>query len=106
MERPSSAPRTRHANTNAWKFTIAIEVAGSFVTVPNELLSSDAARAARTRLAEFITQNYGNTPPTLISTAARLLKGIKSFNLEAFGFGVRLERENNEQPLTPLVIDS
>jgi hypothetical protein len=94
-----------HAHTNAWKFTIAIEAAGSLATVPDELLPSDAARATRSQLADFIRQNYGNAPPTLVSTTRRMLGGIKSFNLQAFGFGAGLERENNEQPLTPIVID-
>ena len=95
-----------HAHTNAWKFPIAIEVAGSLANLPDELLPSEAARAARTQLATFISQNYGDAVPTLVSTTTRLLRGVKSFNLEAFGFGLGMEQHKNEQPLTPLVIDS
>ena len=94
------------AHTNAWKFTIAIEVAGDLADLPDELLPDEEAKKARSRLAAFIKVNYGNEAPTLYSTASRLLKGIKSFNLQAFGFGAGLERADQEQPLTPLVIES
>lgn len=94
------------AHTNAWKFTIAIEVAGSLAYVEDVLLPDQEAKEARDRLAKFIKQNYGDAAPTLSGTASRLLKGIKSFNLQAFGFGAGLERADNEQPLTPLVIES
>ena len=62
------------------------------------------ARKSRDQLQKFIRQNYGDTNPDLYPTATRLLNGIRSFNLEAFGFGVGLEREDKEQPLTPLII--
>lgn len=96
------------AHTNAWKFSIAIQAAGVLARLPNELVPDTESQKARTRLADFIKQNYGDSAPTLYSTASRLLTGIKSFNLEAFGFGLGIEREiaGKEQPLTPLVIDS
>ena len=94
------------AHTNAWKFTIAIEVAGALADLPDHLLPSSEPLEARRLLASFIKANYGETAPTLYSTASRLLKGIKSFNLQAFGFGAGLERAEQEQALTPLVIDS
>jgi hypothetical protein len=97
---------SEQAHTNAWKFSIAIEAAGSLAVMHDENISSERAREARKLLASFIHQNYGNADPTLMSTATRLLKGIKSFNLEAFGFGVGLEQHDGEQPLTPLVIES
>jgi hypothetical protein len=110
MERPPPVRRTRLASGACAYQRLEVHncnrMPGSLATVPDELLSSEAARTARTRLADFIRQNYGNTPPTLISTATRLLRGIKSFNLQAFGFGAGLERDHNELPLTPLVIDS
>ena len=97
---------SEQAHTNAWKFSIAIEAAGSLAVMHDESISSESAREARQLLASFIHQNYGNADPTLISTATHLLKGIKSFNLEAFGFGVGFEQHDREQPLTPLVIES
>ena len=94
------------AHANAWKFTIAIEVAGALADVSDDLLSGKNARVARGQLADFIRANYGDDDPTLYSTASRLLTGIRSFNLQGFGFGVGLERADQEQPLTPLIIES
>jgi hypothetical protein len=48
-----------HAHTNAWKFTIAIEAAAALATVPDELLSSDAARATRAQLADLSDRTMG-----------------------------------------------
>jgi len=94
------------AHTNAWKFAIATAIAGSLADLSDVLLPTQEAKEARDRLRAFIHQNYGKTHPTLYPTATRLLNGIKSFNLEAFGFGVGIERTDKELPLTPMVIDA
>jgi hypothetical protein len=93
------------AHSNAWKFTIAIEIAAALSTAYMHTVLSSEANAALQRLRNFVIQNYGDNKPDLNTTATRLLKGIKSFNLSAFGFGAGLTREVADQPLTPQIID-
>ncbi len=58
------------------------------------------------RLKQFVRENYGDAAPSLVKTAGQLLKGIKSFNVSAFGFGAGLSRTTEEQPVTPQIIES
>jgi hypothetical protein len=94
------------AHTNAWKFTLAMEIASVLVGIEGDRLGK-AANASKTVLARFISSNYGDQEANISATAARLVKGLSSFNLEAFGFGVGFERQIAEkQALTPAVIDA
>lgn len=91
------------AHTNAWKLTLAIEVAGALVELNEDWLP--AAEDSIRRLRQFITENFGDLEPNLISTATKVVKGLRSFNLSAFGFGAGFSRaEAERQPLTPAVI--
>lgn len=67
--------------------------------------SGDAAESAA-RLRSFLSENFGQSKPGLTSTARSLLKGLTSFNLSAFGFGVGVERNASDQPLTPALIEA
>lgn len=93
------------AHTNAWKLTLAIEVAGALISVDQPW--STAAEQSIGRLRRFISENFGRLEPNLVSTATKLVKGLKSFNLSAFGFGLGFDKDVPErQPLTPAVIDA
>lgn len=92
------------AHTNAWKFTIAVEAAAAALNAPNDKLDDQATRALG-KIRTFVTKNFGGDAPTPTGTAQRLLKGLGAFNLEAFGFGVGFEKDKQEQPLTPQIID-
>ncbi|MCB0827098.1 MAG: hypothetical protein KDC26_13015 [Armatimonadetes bacterium] len=92
------------AHANAWKFTIAVDAAAAALDAPEENLT-EGSRKALGRIRAFVTSNFGGDAPTPTITAKRLLTGLGAFRLEAFGFGVGLERERQEQTLTPQVID-
>jgi hypothetical protein len=95
------------AHTNAWKFTIAIEIASALASLDDALLSSgdvDVDEALRS-LRTFVQQNY-LSEPSLGTSAARLLKGLKGFNFSAFGFGAGLDLACPQQPSTPHVIQA
>ncbi len=94
------------AHSNAWKFTLAIEAGAALTAVSEESLKSEPAIEALKRLKQFVKENYGDAAPSLIKTAGQLLKGIKSFNVSAFGFGAGLTRATEEQPVTPQIIES
>jgi hypothetical protein len=94
------------AHANAWKFTLAIEIAAAFAAIPQDSLDSPEANAALKRLKQFVHQNYGDVTPSVTSTVAQLLRGIKSFNLSAFGFSAGLSRSTEEQMLTPQIIEA
>jgi hypothetical protein len=92
------------AHSNAWEFTIAVEVAGVLCNEAAALFSEDSQGTFK-RLKKFIEQNYGGKMPDARTTATRLVKGLESFNLEAFGFGFGFTRKAHEQPLTPQIVD-
>lgn len=94
------------AHANSWKFTLAIEAGAALAAIPEELLKSAESIAALKRLKQFVKENYGDTTPSLVKTASQLLKGIKSFNVSAFGFGAGMSRSAEDQALTPQIIDS
>jgi hypothetical protein len=94
-----------HAHTNAWKLTIAIELAGHLISLKHEW--SDDARDCINALARFISENFGTLEPNMLSTATKVVKGLKAFNLSAFGFGVGFDRAvDSDLPLTPAVIEA
>lgn len=92
------------AHTNAWKFTIAVDAASAVLEAPPEKLD-EGAKKALDRIRAFVEKNFGGAAPTPAGTARRLLQGVGAFNLEAFGFGIGFEKDKQEQPLTPQVID-
>jgi energy-coupling factor transporter ATP-binding protein EcfA2 len=92
-----------HAHTNAWKLTLAIAAAGAIASADRSW-SSDAGQAVD-RLRQFVRENFGELQPSMLATATKVVKGLKSFNLSAFGFGVGFDRnEEDRQPITPAVI--
>jgi hypothetical protein len=93
---------SEQAHTNAWKFTLGIEIAARLVALDQKW--GDEAAPSVTALRKFLTENYGTTPPGLQKTAASMVKGLKQVNLSAFGFGVGLQKEVNDQPVTPAVV--
>lgn len=91
------------AHTNAWKLTLAIEAAGALLAGPYEW--SAGAKEAIEALRKFLKDNFGKIDPGLMSSAIQIVKGLTSFNLSAFGFGVGASRELPPgQSLTPAVL--
>jgi hypothetical protein len=93
------------AHTNAWKLTLAITIA-SDLTGLDRTWEGPAETAIKT-LTQFLRENYGDEAVDLKSAATKLLTGLKSFNLSAFGFGLGYSGKNggDERLLTPAVID-
>jgi hypothetical protein len=93
------------AHTNAWKLTLAITIASELTSLDIEW-NGDADKAIKT-LTQFLLENYGGESVDLKSAATKLLTGLKSFNLSAFGFGLGYGEHDkpDERLLTPAVID-
>jgi hypothetical protein len=92
------------AHTNAWKLTLAITVASELVSIERQW-GAEAQQAVDT-LRQFLRENYSGENVDLKSAATKLLTGLKSFNLSAFGFGVGFDKsEQEERLLTPAVIE-
>lgn len=92
-----------HAHTNAWKLSLAIEVSAALLAVEKDWLPSTSA--ALKKVQKFLKDNYGTVSPDLLSTAKSIIKGLQSFNLSAFGFGVGMARKTSELGLTPAVAE-
>ena len=93
---------SEQAHTNAWKLTIASEL-----TSLERAWRGEAGKAVKT-LGQFLRENYGGENVDLKSAATKLLTGLKSFNLSAFGFGLGFtgkDGSGSERLLTPAVID-
>jgi hypothetical protein len=95
---------SEQAHANAWKFTIAVEVA-AVLSSESRSLFHESSHENLQRLQKFIAANYGGKPPDTVTTAKRLLKGLEAFDLGAFGFKVGIKRTTEEQPLTPQIVD-
>ena len=92
------------AHTNAWKLTLAITMA-SELSALDRTWEGESEAAIKT-LSQFLKENYGDETVDLKSAATKLLTGLKSFNLTAFGFGLGYAgKEGEERLLTPTVID-
>jgi hypothetical protein len=90
------------AHTNAWKLTLAVEVCGALLAA--ERVWNNGSGPALDRAAKFLDDNFGTVNPGLLQTATSMVKGLKSFNFSAFGFGAGLTRgDETEQALTPAV---
>ncbi len=97
--------RAEQAHTSAWKLTLAITIASEITSVDHGW-SEEAAKAVKT-LGQFLRENYGGDQVDLKNAATKLLTGLKSFNLSAFGFGLGIVGKdgNDDRLLTPAVID-
>jgi hypothetical protein len=95
---------SEQAHANAWKFTIAVEVAAVLTNELDALFHLDS-QVSLNRLRKFIKANYGGKLPDAVTTATQLLKGLETFDLEAFGFKIGFKRETGGQPLTPQVVE-
>lgn len=94
-----------HAHTNAWKLTLAIAAAGALAATDRDW--GPDARDDVDRLRQFVKENFGELQPSMLATATKVVKGLRSFNLSAFGFGVGFDRDQEErQPITPAVLDA
>lgn len=93
------------AHMNAWRLTIAIELASHLVSLP-DLWVGQAAEAVSV-LKRFLKDNFGTLKPGMRNSTAAVLKGLEEFSLSAFGFGgtVRL-RGTEKQPVTPNIVDA
>lgn len=92
------------AHTNAWKLTVAIRIASELTSLDRTW--SPEAQAAIKVLEQFLRENYGSAAIDLSSAALKIVTGLKSFNLNAFGFGVGFERDMPaERLLTPTLIE-
>ncbi len=91
-----------HAHTNAWKFTLIVEVTAALLAV-DEAWRGEAQNAI-TVLRKFLVDNFGQVNPGLLKSASSILKGMNSFNLSAFGFGIGVDRDQPQMMLTPAVI--
>jgi energy-coupling factor transporter ATP-binding protein EcfA2 len=91
------------AHTNAWRLTLAVEVAAVLLAEDRQWLPQ--AEASLRKLRSFLADNFGSINPSLVQTATSILKGLKAFNVSAFGFGVGTQLETPEQPVTPAVVN-
>lgn len=92
------------AHTNAWKLTLAITISSELTALDFEW-APKAATAVKT-LSQFLKENYGDDAVDLSNAATKLLTGLKSFNLSAFGFGLGFSaKDGSDRLLTPAVID-
>ncbi len=93
------------AHTNAWKLTLAIEIAAKLVSLDDNWVGS--SEGAIKALRRFLSDNYGTAEPGLTRTATSILEGLSKFNFSAFGFGVGVEqRQREELPITPTIVAS
>jgi hypothetical protein len=91
------------AHRNAWKLTLAVQIASALVDL-NYTPQSNAEEAASV-LRRFLEQNFGE-PKLTFGRAVRILDGIECFNLTALGFGGGLKRrEGRRVEMTPEVIN-
>ena len=94
------------AHTNAWKLTLAIEIAGRLVAV--ERTWSKESKPLIKVLTTFLETNFGELHPSLTQTATSVVRNLSSFNLSAFGFGVGvgLDTGKSDAPITSAIITS
>ncbi len=74
------------AHKNAWKFTLAVEIANRIVTSDFKL--SGEANESRKTLRKFLESNGGVVVPGQVSFGPSLLNQLSSLNVSAFGFGL------------------
>jgi hypothetical protein len=90
------------AHRNAWKLTLAVQISAQLVA-QNYSPQSSAERSAEI-MRQFLTDNFGDPvlPP---GGVVKVLSGLRSFNLSAFGFGAGVTKDApSEEQITPGVI--
>lgn len=90
------------AHANAWKLTLAIEIAGCLADDDVDCVGD--AEIAQKALRKFLQSNFGRIDPGFYSAATAVVKNLTSFNLSAFGFGVGAKIGKPNQALTPSII--
>lgn len=96
----------QQAHTNAWKYTIAVEVAAAITSLEHiwpDVATGEAVGALR----RFVADNYHGSVD-LARSAGTLLRGLSELNLSALGIvsiGVKGSRPE-PAPLTPAVISA
>jgi hypothetical protein len=90
------------AHSNAWKLTLAIEIAGALAASPKSF-PGDAKTGVKT-FQQFMKSNFGTLRPDLLSSATSIVRGLQNLNLSAFGFEVGATLDHPEQPVTPAII--
>lgn len=91
------------AHANAWKLTLAMEIAAALAGLDRSW-DKDASQQLDV-LRKFLGDNFGTINPSLAQTASKVIRGLKQFNISAFGFGAGMQRELSESALTPAVVD-
>lgn len=94
---------TEQAHTNAWKFTLLVEVVSEVVCLDRSW--GEEARKSITILRKFLRDNFGEVDTDLKDSARSILKGIGTFNVSAFGFGVGASLSPAQSDLTPAIIE-
>ncbi|MGB2568870.1 P-loop ATPase, Sll1717 family [Micromonospora citrea] len=93
------------SHSNAWKLTLAIEVAAALLSLETKQWSA----ATYTKVAaihNFMRDNFGEFKAKELNSATSILKGLDSFNLGAFGFSAGATwKDRGRQPLTPHVLE-
>ena len=92
------------AHTNAWKLTLAMEIAARLASMDRQW-QEPSLRVVQ-GLRKFVEENYGTVQPGFQQTAASVLKGLKQVNFSAFGFAFGMQRETEDQPMTPTVVEA
>ncbi|MFW2971352.1 P-loop ATPase, Sll1717 family, partial [Serratia marcescens] len=92
------------AHCNAWKFAIAVNAAYEVIARTHNFRNNES-KDAFSRVNKFVGDNFGKQAPTTLNTVKKLITGLESFNLEAFGFGIGFQKNNPSVPLTPQIID-
>jgi hypothetical protein len=91
------------AHANAWKLTLAMEIAAGLASLEMDW-SRDSNKSLGV-LRKFLGDNFGTISPGLTRTASKVVRGLKSFNISAFGFGAGMQRDLSESTLTPAVVE-
>lgn len=94
---------TEQAHTNAWKFTLIVEAVAALTSSDQKW--TGAAKEAIDILSKFLKDNFGRVDPGLLNSATSIVKGLSSFNLSAFGFGIGFDSESDRQIITPAILE-
>jgi energy-coupling factor transporter ATP-binding protein EcfA2 len=93
------------AHSNAWKLTLAIEIAGRLSSSERQWSKETKGRVEI--LKSFLTSNFGELRPELVKSATAILRNLRSLNLSAFGFGLGVDVASPDDiPITPAVISA
>lgn len=96
---------SEHAHTNAWKFTIALEL-GLFLLDIDQGWSFDARRGLA-KFRKFVGAEFGRNTNGSLKETTGVLKSLQSFNLGAFGFSLGASRKDiPSSELTPDVTNA